>query len=138
MAGVWGRSAGTRAKMLPSELTHLSVREAGALLAGGEVSSVELTRAALDRIAAVDDRTRAFVTVTEELERMRDQMSNILEHFDVLQQVDTEGVEPTAHSADVVSVMRDDEVRASASKEDVLANAPRREDDFLRVRAVLE
>ena len=74
----------------------------------------------------------------EELERMRDEMSNILDHFDVLQQVDTEGVEPTAHSADVKSVMRDDEVRASASKEDVLANAPRREDDFLRVRAVLE
>ena len=74
----------------------------------------------------------------EELERMRDEMSNILDHFDVLQQVDTEGVEPTAHTADVRSVMRDDEVRASASKEDVLANAPRREDDFLRVRAVLE
>ena len=81
----------------------------------------------------------ARVAMTEEeLERMRDQMSNILEHFDVLQQVDTEGVEPTAHSAGVKSVMRDDEVRASASKEDVLANAPRREDDFLRVRAVLE
>ena len=74
----------------------------------------------------------------EELERMRDQMSNILEHFDVLQQVDTEGVEPTGHFADLESVMRDDEVRASASKEDVFANAPRREDDFLRVRAVLE
>ena len=84
--------------------------------------------AALARVAMTD----------EELERMRDQMSNILEHFDVLQQVDTEGVEPTAHSADVVSVMRDDEVRPSATKEDVLSNAPLREEDFLRVRAVLE
>ena len=74
----------------------------------------------------------------EELERMRDEMSNILEHFDVLQEVDTEGVEPTAHTANVRSVMRDDEVRPSAGKEDVLSNAPRREDDFLRVRAVLE
>jgi aspartyl-tRNA(Asn)/glutamyl-tRNA(Gln) amidotransferase subunit C len=74
----------------------------------------------------------------EELERMRDEMSNILDHFDVLQQVDTEGVEPTAHTADVRSVMRDDEVRPSATKEDVLSNAPLREEDFLRVRAVLE
>jgi aspartyl-tRNA(Asn)/glutamyl-tRNA(Gln) amidotransferase subunit C len=81
----------------------------------------------------------ARVAMTEaELERMRDEMSNILDHFDVLQQVDTEGVEPTAHTADVRSVMRDDEVRPSATKEDVLSNAPRREDDFLRVRAVLE
>ena len=84
--------------------------------------------AALARVAMTD----------EELERMRDEMSNILDHFDVLQQVDTEGVEPTAHTADVRSVMRDDEVRPSATKEDVLSNAPLREEDFLRVRAVLE
>jgi aspartyl-tRNA(Asn)/glutamyl-tRNA(Gln) amidotransferase subunit C len=74
----------------------------------------------------------------EELERMRDEMANILEHFDVLQQVDTEGVEPTAHSADVRSAMRDDEVRPSATIEDVLSNAPLCEEDFLRVWAVLE
>ena len=30
----------------------------------------------------------------EEVERMRDQMSNILEHFEVLDQVDTEEFEP--------------------------------------------
>ena len=74
----------------------------------------------------------------EEVERMRDQMSNILEHFEVLDQVDTEEVEPTGHSADLESVMREDEVRESASKEDVLSNAPHRERDFIRVRAVLD
>ena len=74
----------------------------------------------------------------EEVELMRDQMSNILEHFDVLQQVDTDGVEPTGHSADLESVMREDEPAPSRDIEDVLANAPRREGDFVRVRAVLE
>ena len=74
----------------------------------------------------------------EEVERMRDQMSGILGHFDVLQDVDTEGVEPTGHSMDLESVMREDEVRESVSREDALANAPHREGDFLRVRAVLE
>ena len=74
----------------------------------------------------------------EEMERMRDQMSNILEQFEVLKQVDTEGVEPTGHSADVESVMRDDEVAPSRPLEDVLSNAPLREGDFLKVRAVLE
>ena len=74
----------------------------------------------------------------EEMERMRDQMSIILEQFEVLKQVDTEGVEPTGHSADVESVMRDDEVAPSRPLEDVLANAPQREGDFLKVRAVLE
>ena len=83
--------------------------------------------------------TLARIGMTEqEVERMRDEMSSILDHFDVLQDVDTEGVEPTGHSADLESVMREDEARESASREDALANAPHREDDFIRVRAVLE
>ncbi len=48
-------------------LTDLTVREARSLLDRREVSSVELTRAALDRIARVEDDVRAFVTVTEDL-----------------------------------------------------------------------
>ena len=74
----------------------------------------------------------------EEIELMRDQMSNILDHIDMLKQVDTEGIEPTGHSAGVETVMRDDEVAASISVEQVLANVPRREGDYIRVRAVLE
>ena len=74
----------------------------------------------------------------QELEDMREQMSHILENFDVLDQVETEGVEPTGHAVDVTSVMRDDRVSQSSPIEEVLANAPSREDDFVRVRAVLE
>ena len=81
----------------------------------------------------------ARVGMTEEdLERMRDEMSHILENFDVLSQVDTESVEPTGHSVDLDSVMRDDEVTDSSPLEDMLANAPSREGDLVRVRAVLE
>ena len=95
---------------------------------------MQLTTADVRHIALL-----ARIAMTEEeIERMRDQMSNILEQFEVLKQVDTEGVEPTGHSADVESVMRDDEVAPSRSLEDVLANAPQREGDFLRVRTVLE
>ena len=72
-----------------------------------------------------------------ELELMRDQLSHILESFGALGQVDTDGVEPTRHSVDVDSVMRDDEVRDSLPREDVLSNAPSKEGDFVRVRAVL-
>ena len=72
-----------------------------------------------------------------ELELMRDQLSHILESFDALGQVDTDGVQPTRHSVDVDSVMRDDQVRDSLPREDVLSNAPSKEGDFVRVRAVL-
>ena len=74
----------------------------------------------------------------EEVDRMRDQLSNILENFDVLSQVDTDDVEPTGHSVNVSSVMREDVSRPSSPIEEVLANAPDREDDEIKVRAVLE
>jgi len=47
-------------------LHELTIAEAHDLLARREVSAVELTRAVLDRIQAVDARVRAYVTVTED------------------------------------------------------------------------
>src|SRR5205823_3785364 len=43
-----------------------SLREAAGLIERREISPVELTRACLDRIAAVNDDLRAFITVTGE------------------------------------------------------------------------
>jgi aspartyl-tRNA(Asn)/glutamyl-tRNA(Gln) amidotransferase subunit C len=81
----------------------------------------------------------ARVALTEEeITSMGEQLSDLLEHFEVLQKVDTTDVPPTAQSVTLENVMRDDEVRPSLSQEDVLANAPRREGDCFRVKAVLE
>lgn len=74
----------------------------------------------------------------EDVDNMRHDLSNIMDQFDVLNQVDTDGVEPTGHSVDITSVMRDDTARASLPKEDVLANVPNREGDRIRVKAVLD
>ena len=73
-----------------------------------------------------------------EITRLSEQLSHILENFEVLQQVDTTGVTPTAQSVALQSVVRDDEVAPSFPADDILANAPRREGDCFRVRAVLE
>jgi aspartyl-tRNA(Asn)/glutamyl-tRNA(Gln) amidotransferase subunit C len=73
-----------------------------------------------------------------EITRMSEQLSNLLDNFVVLQQVDTEGVPPTAQSVTLQSIMREDIVAPSLPPEDILANAPRREGDCFRVRAVLE
>ena len=91
-----------------------------------------------------DDEVRHIATLArigmtdDEVERMRDEMSQILESFDILQQIDTESVEPTGHSVDLDSVVRSDEVTESSPVDDVLLNAPATEDDFVRVRAVLD
>ena len=74
-----------------------------------------------------------------ELDRFSEQLSNILENFEVLQRVDTTDVPPTAQAIPLQNVTRqDDEVIPSLPPSQILANAPRREEDFFRVRAVLE
>ena len=98
--------------MLPARITSEEVRHI----------------AALARVAMTDD----------EVERMRDEMAHIMENFDALSQVDTDHVEPSGHSVGLESVMRPDQVVESADREDLLANAPSRDGDFVRVRAVLE
>src|SRR5712691_136165 len=50
-----------------AELYELSITEAGELLRQKKISSVELTRAHLDRINEVEDRVKAFTLVTDEL-----------------------------------------------------------------------
>ena len=52
---------------MADELHRLTAHEARKLLSNREVSSVELTQAVLDRIAAVDDRLGAYLTVSDEL-----------------------------------------------------------------------
>ena len=72
-----------------------------------------------------------------EIAKFSEQLSNLLEHFRVLQQVDTTGVPPTAQSIALQNVIREDEAQASLSPDQILANAPQKEGDFFRVRHVL-
>ncbi len=74
-----------------------------------------------------------------EVNLLSEQLSNILENFEVLQQVDTTDIPPTAQAIPLQNVMRsDEEVTPSLPQSQILANAPRREADFFRVKAVLE
>ena len=74
----------------------------------------------------------------DEIERLREQLSNILENFEILKQVDTEGVPPTTQAIALENVLRQDEVAPSFSQKDILSNAPREEQGSFKVRAVLE
>jgi aspartyl-tRNA(Asn)/glutamyl-tRNA(Gln) amidotransferase subunit C len=74
----------------------------------------------------------------EDIESLQHKLSDILENFQVLNQVDTTDVPPTGHSVALVNVMRDDETIAPMPKDDTLSNAPLREDDFFRVKAVMD
>ena len=72
----------------------------------------------------------------EEVERMQEQLSAILEAVGKVSELDLSGVYPTAHPLDLVNVLADDVPRPSLSLEDALANAPDPEDGFFGVPAV--
>jgi aspartyl-tRNA(Asn)/glutamyl-tRNA(Gln) amidotransferase subunit C len=74
----------------------------------------------------------------EEMERLQEQLSHILENFEVMQQVDTSDVPPTAYPIPLENVVREDEVAPSLPQSDILANAPHQEEGYFRVKVVLE
>ena len=69
----------------------------------------------------------------EEKEKFAPQLNSILEYVNALNEVDTTGVEPMAHSIKISNVMREDEVKQDFSREEMLKNAPEEEDGFFRV-----
>ena len=95
---------------------------------------MKLSREEVIHIAAL-----ARMGISEaEIEKAREQLSNIMENFEVLKEIDTTNVPPTAQSINLQNVLREDNSRESLPTEDVLANAPDREDDLFKLRPVLE
>jgi len=66
----------------------------------------------------------------EELERYGQQLKVILEAFRMLDEVDTEGVEPSFHPVELEDVLREDE--PSKWSWDPLANSEHKEDGYFR------
>ena len=54
------------------------------------------------------------------------ELNAMLATFAVLDEIDTTGIAPLSHVLDLQNIMRDDEARQSFSREQLLANAPKR------------
>jgi aspartyl-tRNA(Asn)/glutamyl-tRNA(Gln) amidotransferase subunit C len=74
----------------------------------------------------------------EEVDRLREQLSQILGAMQVIDGVDTSTIPPTAQVIPVDTVMREDVARQSLPVDLVLKNAPRRAGDLFRVPPVLD
>ena len=96
-----------------------------------------MAKITLEEVEHVARLARLALT-PEEKERMRSQLDAILAYIDKLRELDTTGVEPTSHVLPITNVMREDEVRPSFPKEEMLANAPERDGDFFRVPKIIE
>jgi len=73
----------------------------------------------------------------EEVHNFAGQLSAVLDYVSKLNELDVEGVEPMAHSADVSNVLREDIPHPGMSVDSALANAPDASDPFFKVPKVL-
>ena len=74
----------------------------------------------------------------DEIETFTRQLNDILTYVDKLNELNTEGVEPTSHPLSLESPMRDDVVRESLDPELSLKNAPQRVGKAFKVPRVIE
>ena len=74
----------------------------------------------------------------EQKNKMLDDLDKILGYVDKLNELDTSGVEPTAHILPLKNVFREDISYDSFDREDILANAPTKEDGCFRVPKIVE
>lgn len=89
-----------------------------------------------DEVAQVALLARLQLT-SDELETMTTQLAQIVDYVEQLGEVDTEGVQPMVHAVEVHNVLAEDRVAASLPRDEVLAGAPKRDDECYRVPAVL-
>lgn len=73
-----------------------------------------------------------------EFERYQRDLSSVLEYFEQLNELDTAGVEPTAHPLPIHTVVREDREAPSYNSDEALQNAPAHDGSFFTVPKVLD
>lgn len=95
---------------------------------------MKITRDEVEHVAKL---ARLAIT-EEEKERYTQQLSNILTYIEKLKELDTSKVEPTSHVLPMKNIFREDEVRPSLPREEILKNAPDRTEEFFSVPKIIE
>lgn len=73
-----------------------------------------------------------------EKELFAKQLGEIITYFDKLQEIDTDGIEPTSHVMSITNIFKEDEVWESLSIDEVLQDAPDHDGSFFRVPKIIE
>lgn len=75
---------------------------------------------------------------SDEEDKYSGQLSKILEYIDQLNSADTKNIEPTFNVSGSFNKFRTDETSASLSQEEVLSNAPKKQDGFFLTKGVFQ
>jgi aspartyl-tRNA(Asn)/glutamyl-tRNA(Gln) amidotransferase subunit C len=96
-----------------------------------------MAKLSLTEVETIAELAKLTLTSAEKA-MFQEQLSAILDYAEMLQQVDTTGIPPTASAIPLYNVMRPDEIGLSLSTDEALANAPDAAESSFRVRAILE
>ncbi len=95
---------------------------------------MEITREEIDHLAKLSD----FSLSDEEKDSLGTDLKNIISYISQLDELDTDGVEPTYQVFEMENVWREDEIKPQeADREALLALAPESEDNQIKVPKVL-
>ena len=89
-----------------------------------------------DDVRAIADLARLELS-EDDVARYQRQLSDILDYFQKLEELDTSHIDPTSSVLPLTNVMRADEVRQALPVAEAIANAPDSDGEQFRVRAVL-
>ncbi len=74
----------------------------------------------------------------EEKEKYAGQLSAILDYVEQLNKLNTDKVLPIGHITGAENVIRKDEIKNKPDREDMLKNAPSKENGFIKVKSIFE
>src|SRR5467141_4138095 len=98
------------------------------------MASMAITRTDVEHVA----RLARLGLDDEELDRLADELSHILDAMQALAQLDTSAIPPTAQVIPLQNVMRADVSRPSWPVDEILRNAPATRDQQFLVPPVLD
>lgn len=74
----------------------------------------------------------------QDAENMQNDLGAIVNYMEILNQLETDSVEPLSHIFNITNVMREDEIKESYDRTEILKNAPERTDETVVVPKTVE
>ncbi|WP_102272838.1 Asp-tRNA(Asn)/Glu-tRNA(Gln) amidotransferase subunit GatC [Cytobacillus massiliigabonensis] len=96
-----------------------------------------MSRISADQVKHVANLARLAIT-EEETEKFTNQLDAIISFAEQLNEINTDGVEPTSHVLDMKNVMREDIPQEGLPQSEVLKNAPEHQDGQVKVPSIME
>ncbi len=95
-----------------------------------------MSKISLNDVRKVANLSRLQIS-EDEIEGYTNQLEKILGYFSQLEKVNTQDVQPTTRAVEVVNIDREDSVKRTTIRDELLDQAPQREGNFFRVPKIL-